>query len=82
MPNVSTYVRTEDYDKYLSIQTKGDGAWTEFIHQSLNPTMAATTVRLLEEDFPATYKPCVHNADPMMCRYAKGGKKCNVKSRT
>lgn len=35
MPNVSTYVRTEDLSKYLEI-AKEKGAWTEFIHNALN----------------------------------------------
>jgi hypothetical protein len=37
MPNVSTYIRTEDLGKYLEI-AKDKGAWTEFIHNALNPS--------------------------------------------
>lgn len=35
MPNVSTYIRTEDLSKYLAIHDKGE--WAEFIHNALNP---------------------------------------------
>lgn len=31
-----TYIRQSDYDKYIAIQSKGKGAWTEFIHKALN----------------------------------------------
>lgn len=35
MPNVSTYIRTQDLSKYLAI-AKDKGAWTEFVHSALN----------------------------------------------
>lgn len=37
MPNVPTYVRKEDYDKYVAIQSQA-GAWAEFIHNALHQT--------------------------------------------
>jgi len=37
---VPTYIRTQDTEKYNEIISKGRGAWTEFIHNALNPKMS------------------------------------------
>lgn len=34
---VPTYIRSEDTEKYLKIKESQRGAWTEFIHNALNP---------------------------------------------
>lgn len=51
MPNVSTYVRTDQLSKYLSISSQGKGAWSEFVSNALdNMDESAPTAPVFEED--------------------------------
>ena len=36
MPQIPTYIRQADWDKYIAIQSSG--GWPEFIHNALNPS--------------------------------------------
>jgi hypothetical protein len=68
MPNVSTYIRTKDLSKYLTIHEKGE--WAEFIHNALEyKDMINGTVLsgILTEPVPKkTPKKVIGTANPVM----------------
>lgn len=41
MPQIMTYIRQGDWDKYVKIAKK-KGDWAEFIHNALNPVVSIT----------------------------------------
>jgi hypothetical protein len=76
MPSVQTYIKEEDYQKYLSIKERGTGEWAEFIHNALNvadsymalsPVQKTEVKEKLVEAFvpsppdPETGYPCCQN---------------------
>lgn len=64
MPNVSTYVRTEDLSKYLDI-AKEKGAWTEFIHNALADGSFDNSVVVKETKNAKVQEPLVEDGDDL-----------------
>jgi hypothetical protein len=53
MPSVITYIREEDYPKYLSIKSVDKGAWSVFVHRALNTSTIRIPEKLTVENFEA-----------------------------
>jgi hypothetical protein len=86
MPQVTTYIRKDDMDKWQAIEKK-----SEFIHNALNKK--PEPVGVYGQGLPEKVEPliinnskdvlkttgsglCKHGADPKYCKFAKNGKVC------
>jgi hypothetical protein len=79
VPNITIYIRKEDWDKWLSLNDKPN-----WLHEKLNEMTIPTVRYSSSEDLnklvaKAWAKTCKHGYDPKLCKFAKGGKPCQTK---